>query len=101
MSSTIPAHADYHSGLRQKVDGMLRIRWTASTRFSGRHAPDSLVAMDRITHLTLGQTQQLKGVAIIEVLKRNKTNGNTEQVVHGNAVPVSVRIFWLEIGIYG
>jgi hypothetical protein len=50
MSSTIPAHADHHSGLPQKVDGMLRIRWTASTGFSGRHAPDSLAAMDRITH---------------------------------------------------
>jgi hypothetical protein len=33
-----------------------------------------------------GRTLQLNEVVIIEVLTRDKTNGNTEQVVHGNPV---------------
>jgi hypothetical protein len=33
------------------VDGMLRNQWTTCSGFGGRLAPDSLVAIDRITHL--------------------------------------------------
>jgi hypothetical protein len=35
----------------QKVDGMRRIQWTASIGLGGRHAPDSVAAFPRITHL--------------------------------------------------
>jgi hypothetical protein len=31
--------------------GMLRIQWPTWIGFTGRHAPDSLVDMDRITHV--------------------------------------------------
>jgi hypothetical protein len=33
----------------QKVDGMHRNRWTTYSGFSGRLAPESVVAIDRIT----------------------------------------------------
>jgi len=32
----------------QKVDGFLRIHWTACAGFRGRHAPESLVGLNRI-----------------------------------------------------
>jgi len=50
MSSTLPIHAVHLSGKAQKVVGMRRIQWTASSGFGGRHGPDSLVGMPRITH---------------------------------------------------
>jgi len=37
----------------QKVDGMHRNRWTTYSGFSGRLAPESVVAIDRITQLIL------------------------------------------------
>ena len=45
-------------------------KWTASTGFSGRHAPDSLVAMDRIT--------QLIGLEFVQWRLRNDETGGAE-----------------------
>jgi len=42
----------------QKVDGMHRNRWTAYSGFGGRLAPESVVAIDRITHDYIFLTQE-------------------------------------------
>ena len=41
----------------QKVDGMHRNRWTAYSGFGGRLAPESVVAIDRITQAIDGSSQ--------------------------------------------
>jgi hypothetical protein len=50
MSSIIPIHAVHNSDRYQKVVGMHRIQWSACSGFGGRHVPDSLADMRRITH---------------------------------------------------
>jgi hypothetical protein len=55
MSATLPIHAVHDSGNSNKVADMRRIRWTAYSRFGGRHAPDSLADMHRITHNTFAK----------------------------------------------
>jgi hypothetical protein len=48
----------------QKVDGMHRNRWTAYSGFGGRLAPESVVAIDRITH-----TQEKLSLAMFLAIK--------------------------------
>jgi hypothetical protein len=54
------------SGVIQKVDAMLRIARTACSGFGGRHAPDSLVAFHRITHIICQQRHGNSQPASIE-----------------------------------
>jgi len=56
----------------QKVDGMLRNRWTTYSGFGGRLAPESVVAFDRITHGLLNRIRDLN-LKLVSVEKRKES----------------------------
>ena len=63
------------------MDGIHQIRWTACFGFGGRHAPDSLVAFDRITQSKNGERKQIDASFGI---------GNTLIIVECKAVGMSI-----------
>ena len=77
------------------------LRWNTSHYIEGKIFLLKIKPVFLFPKLIPGRTMQLKGVAIFEVLTREKTNGNTEQVVNDNPLSFSIRIVWLKIGILG
>ena len=64
---------------------MLRIQWTTCSGFGGRLAPDSLAAMDRITHGSVSQIQKTVQKALKTIHTKtefsDKNGEPTEEIV--------------------